>query len=445
MTLSLQDLITTCALSLDKNDVKAAREATGQILALQHHNFLGHFFLAEINEREGAIDAALAGYALSLAIYPEQDKPFERFVTLAKKVGRLNEFVSDADVVIANGGPFHDYHFNGDTIKSNGMGGTESAIILVARELAKLGKRVAVFCSCDKPGVYDGVTYHSNRYFEVFQRLSPEKTIIACRNDHYLHKKTRAKKRILWIHDVANDFYKHLENGDDSRFDAVFCLSAYQKNNWLKAYPIPENKYVQTTNGFDAEIFFADESITREKSMVYVSRPSRGLNEAFSVFERLKDSHPDLKFKVCAYTHQKNLSDDPEWQPFVERLSLPGVVNLGELTKESLAFELKKSMLLVYPNVSIGETSCIAAIEAMACGTPVITSDRGALGETVVNGTGGVVVPYNEKTLVDDLVREAHRYLEDFNAWQSLSKSAANYARERYQWKDVVKSWLQYL
>jgi hypothetical protein len=52
------------------------------------------------------------------------------------------------------GTPFH-----GHTLLNMPLGGSESAVIYMTLSLARLGNKVSVFCNCDCPGVYDGVTY----------------------------------------------------------------------------------------------------------------------------------------------------------------------------------------------------------------------------------------------------------------------------------------------
>src|SRR6056300_547907 len=53
--------------------------------------------------------------------------------------------------------------YDGTTLTKRGLGGSESAVILVSRELAKLGFDVKVFNDCysddARPGTYDGVEY----------------------------------------------------------------------------------------------------------------------------------------------------------------------------------------------------------------------------------------------------------------------------------------------
>ena len=57
--------------------------------------------------------------------------------------------------------------YDGDTLHKQGLGGSESAVILMSRELVKLGFEVTVFNNCldstnSSPGIYDGVRYIDN-------------------------------------------------------------------------------------------------------------------------------------------------------------------------------------------------------------------------------------------------------------------------------------------
>jgi hypothetical protein len=53
--------------------------------------------------------------------------------------------------------------YDGSTLSKKGLGGSESAVILIAKELRKIGFPVTVFNACAeddaRPGIYDGVIY----------------------------------------------------------------------------------------------------------------------------------------------------------------------------------------------------------------------------------------------------------------------------------------------
>src|SRR5690606_29967739 len=64
-----------------------------------------------------------------------------------------------------------------------------------------------------------------------------------------------------------------------------------------------------------------------------------------------------------------------------------GIEYLGELGKPAPYRAIAEAAVMWYPGVaSFAETSCIAAIEAQACGTPFVGSHKGALTETVPYG-----------------------------------------------------------
>ena len=55
-------------------------------------------------------------------------------------------------------------NYDGTTLSKKGIGGSESSIISIARELVKIGFDVSIFNDCisddTQPGTYDGVVYY---------------------------------------------------------------------------------------------------------------------------------------------------------------------------------------------------------------------------------------------------------------------------------------------
>lgn len=67
----------------------------------------------------------------------------------------------------------------------------------------------------------------------------------------------------------------------------------------------------------------------------------------------------------------------------------PGIEYVGSIPQPKLAQEMKGATVFAYPT-RFAETACIAALEAMAAGAVVISSDHGALSETT-NGFGRLI------------------------------------------------------
>src|SRR5207344_2221804 len=94
----------------------------------------------------------------------------------------------------------------------------------------------------------------------------------------------------------------------------------------------------------------------------------------------------------------------------------------GALAKRDLYRLMATAGLYLYPTPApayrdFAETSCITAMEAMACGLPWISTDAGALPETV--GDAGVIVPLHGAAHAGDgdvperLAAEALRVMRD--------------------------------
>jgi glycosyltransferase involved in cell wall biosynthesis len=88
------------------------------------------------------------------------------------------------------------------------------------------------------------------------------------------------------------------------------------------------------------------------------------------------------------------------------------------------------SDLLLLPSET--ESFGLAALEAMACGVPVMSSDAGGLPELIEDGLGGILVPENgqaqgiERAVA--LLSDPSR-LDQFR--QASIRRASNYALER--------------
>jgi glycosyltransferase involved in cell wall biosynthesis len=118
-----------------------------------------------------------------------------------------------------------------------------------------------------------------------------------------------------------------------------------------------------------------------------------------AVFPRLLAQEPEAKLSVATYDYPG--TEDLPFYREMRRLA----AGFGDLVtwhqplgKIPLYRLLASCGALVYPTPSpamagFAETSCLAILEALACGCQVVATDRGALPETL-NGAG-VLVPLN--------------------------------------------------
>ena len=104
---------------------------------------------------------------------------------------------------------------------------------------------------------------------------------------------------------------------------------------------------------------------------------------------------------------------------------------LGYVTEDALPGLYAKATLFVFP--SLDEGFGLPVFEAMACGTPVITSDGGALPEVV--GNAGLIFKLADPSGLSNAIREC---LEDRNLHSSLIARGLEHAKQ-FSWRDSAE------
>ena len=109
------------------------------------------------------------------------------------------------------------------------------------------------------------------------------------------------------------------------------------------------------------------------------------------------------------------------------------VVFLGKRGQDTLPYYYSAAEVVVMP--SHYESFGMVALEAMACGTPVIASQVGGLAFLVQDGVTGYTVPAED---YDALCERLTAILGDEDLRQQMGKNAAEYAHD-YSWEKIAK------
>ncbi|WP_448560411.1 glycosyltransferase [Trichothermofontia sp.] len=132
-----------------------------------------------------------------------------------------------------------------------------------------------------------------------------------------------------------------------------------------------------------------------------------------------------------------NHADDPEWvrlENLVQSLGLQAVTQfVGQVSYDRLPLYYTAADVCVIP--SHYEPFGLVAIEAMACGTPVVASDVGGLRFTVMPGETGLLVPAQDVTA---FARSIERVLADASWAEQLKQQAADRVRQTFSWASVA-------
>jgi len=340
--------------------------------------------------------------------------------------------------------------FNGDTIKYSCLGGSESALLYMARELGALGHAVNVFCNCDKPGQYSGVGYHRLEDFEAFTRAQKQDVCIFSRVLETVAP-ANARTRVLWLHDIASiRYYQDNLRSLDHLIDRYFLIGAWQQRGFMDAFDFDRQKLTLTRNGVDLELFH-DPPPRRRNKLVYINTPFRGLDVLLQLFPFIRQAVPEAELHLYTgmslYGSDYSAADRQLENLYSQARQLPGVFLSEPRPKAELARELMSARLALYPS-HFNECCSIASLESQAAGTPMVTSALAGLNDTIVHNRTGILVEIDNPELKShsqkyqvNFLNQIVRLMRDDLAWQQLSEQAMQAIAERYTWKMIAAEW----
>jgi len=347
-------------------------------------------------------------------------------------------------------------------LKEKSLGGSETTGLAMAYGLAKKGHNVKLFCNTKEPGEEDGVTFlpagtdpGGIQNYLSYVTNCPVDVNVVQRIPQAFSFQNKAKLNILWQHDFATirqrkDFNSCLWNVDE-----VFVLSDWQKNQYKDIYEMLDDQmgdtptynydlFWQTSNGIDV---IEDLKITRKKKqLVYTNRPERGMDILLhDIAPKIWAKDKDVEILICGYDNTTS-----DMLPFYESLWTKikqyqdqgfKIGHLGALTKQNLYKLYQESTAFIYPT-EFYETSCITAMESQECGLPMITSNLGALPETLCNESN-FIIDGNAKTqqYQDAFVKAVFEVINEDDNKAKQRRTKLKQKSQQYYWHKVVDKW----
>jgi len=194
----------------------------------------------------------------------------------------------------------------------------------------------------------------------------------------------RDKINVLWMHHYVNQ--KEAENLGSKdyvdKLDWIIFNSNWNFEKHVYQFKVPESKCLVIKNAIEKIKF--EEKPKDKISLVYHTTPWRGLALLLKAFKKLNLKNVELN--ICSSTiiygkkFDNALGKNYE-NLFKECKNTKNVNYFGFLENKKTIELLKKMHIFSHPSIW-PETSCIAAIEAMASGCEVVTTNLGALYET---------------------------------------------------------------
>lgn len=221
-------------------------------------------------------------------------------------------------------------------------------------------------------------------------------------------------------------YYQFLVKPAATRAVCVLTGSEYSRAQILKWSRLPEKQVVNISYG--VEPLFHPEGLRYEPGYPYIlyvgnSRAHKNLNRLLVAFEGV--DHPELRLILTG-------NKTPELAGQLQALKLEQRVQFsGTISDEVLSRLYRGATLLILP--SLLEGFGLPALEAMACGTPVIASRTTALPE-VVGDTGVLIDPLD----IEDMRRAIERVIEDADLRRRMGIAGLLRARQ-FSWDSVAE------
>ncbi|MBX6333317.1 MAG: N-acetyl-alpha-D-glucosaminyl L-malate synthase BshA [Gemmatimonadaceae bacterium] len=230
--------------------------------------------------------------------------------------------------------------------------------------------------------------------------------------------------------------FQRLTKFSIERSNGLTAVSHYLKQETYKAFGCTACAVEVIHNFIDPAVYdrAAYRPLLREQVadgravVMHVSnfRPVKRVRDIVRIFAQVQREVPSVLVMV---------GDGPERVLAEQEARALGVHDvthfLGRI--DAVAPLLASADLFLLPSQS--ESFGLSALEALACGVPVVASRVGGLPEVVNDGVTGVLCDPGD---VDAMVAASVGILRDRDRWQAMSAAAAAAARARFAESDIV-------
>ena len=263
------------------------------------------------------------------------------------------------------------------------------------------------------------------------------------------------RPNILWIknsYDQPNlaPWFKNKEN--HSKYDWYVFNSHWTYEKYRYIFKVPDTRSLVIKNGIDYEELKLKTDFTYKAplKLVYFSTPWRGLDVLLKAMELLKNEKEielDVYASTIIYGDAFHMANESKFLKLYERAAnLKNVNYKGYCRHSVLVDKLKDYDVSVHPS-TFEETFCISAMEALAAGCMLITTDLGAIPETCAEFP--IYIPYSadkEYLAIQtaESIKQAQLILSTKDTSQSL-KFQQQYYKYYYDWKIIGSFWDRFL
>jgi glycogen(starch) synthase len=244
---------------------------------------------------------------------------------------------------------------------------------------------------------------------------------------------TEAGRHSGWVSGAVSRQVHAVESWLVRESDSLIACSASMTDEITELFGPGLAETTVIRNGIDAARwpFAARRPRTGPAELLYLGRLEyeKGVHDVIAALPRIRRTHPGTTLTIAGEgTQLKWLVEQAR-----KHRVLKAIRFVGHLGHAELLAVLHRADAAVLP--SHYEPFGLAALEAAAAGTPLVTSNIGGLGEAVINGQTGVSCPPRDVTALASAVRSV---LDDPGAAQRRAGAARERLTSDFDWHTVA-------
>ena len=207
-----------------------------------------------------------------------------------------------------------------------------------------------------------------------------------------------------------------------------------------------DKKIEVTPFGVDLNKFYPSTDNEQDKNVFTIGtvkalEDKYGIGDLIKAFHLFHQEKPNSRLVIAGDGPQKD-----EYIQLTKELNIESETTFpGRIPNDEVPNLIRTFSIFAVPSTEDSESFGVAAVEAMACGVPVVVSNVGGLPEVVIDGKTGIVVPKKNPRLLADAFNKlaTSKELRD-----GMGLNGVSHVKSSYNWTnnadDMIKLYDKY-